>query len=257
MLEFFLDRRIAAIDMIDALDIGAAVGHQRGKHQARRSAQIRRHHGRRGQAFDALDDGGVALQADFRAHAPHFQHVHEAVLKNRFDDGADAVRHGVERRELRLHVGGESRIRCRANIDGRRPFPSHVDFDPRVAHLNTGAGLLELVDDGIHVLRARIFYTNVAAGDGARHQIRARFNSIRQNFIGRSAQALHALDDDSVGARTLDLGAHGNQEIRKINHLGLARGVLQDRLALGQGRCHHEIFRAGDRDRLEHQARAF
>ena len=107
------------------------------------------------------------------------------------------------------------------------------------------------------MIRPRIFYPNVAAGDRTRHQIGARFNSIRQHFVCGATQALHALDDDAVGTRTLDLGAHGDQEIRQIDHLGLACGILQDRLALGQGRGHHEILRAGDGDGLQHQPRAF
>ncbi len=69
-------------------------------------------------------------------------------------------------------------------------------------------------------------------------------------------QPLHALDDDPVGAGALDLGAHGAQEIRQIDDFGLARRILEHRLALGEGRRHHEILGAGDGDRLEHQARA-
>ena len=118
-------------------------------------------------------------------------------------------------------------------------------------------GFLELVDDGIDVIGPRILHANVAAGDGARHQIGAGFDAIGQHFVGRAAQALHALDDDSVGACALDLGAHGNQEIGQIDHLGLARGILEHRLALGQRRGHHQILGAGDGDGLQHQPRAF
>ena len=62
--------------------------------------------------------------------------------------------------------------------------------------------------------------------------------------------------DDLVGARALDLGAHGDQEIGQIHHLGLARRVLEDRLAVGQRRGHHQVLGARHGDGIEHQARA-
>jgi hypothetical protein len=144
LLQLFLDRLIAAVDVIDALDLGAPSGHQAGQHQARRGAQVRRHHRRGGQLVHALDDRGVALEPDLGAHAAHFQHVHEAVFENRLDDGADAVRHRVERGELRLHVGRKRRIRRGAHVDRARPAAAHVDFDPVVADVDFGAGLRSL-----------------------------------------------------------------------------------------------------------------
>ena len=70
------------------------------------------------------------------------------------------------------------------------------------------------------------------------------------------AQLLDALDDDLVGARALDLRAHGDEEVREVDDLRLARGVLDDGFAVGERRRHHEIFRAGDRDGVEIQPRA-
>ena len=60
-----------------------------------------------------------------------------------------------------------------------------------------------------------------------------------------------------VGARAFDLRAHRDQERRELADLGLARGVLDDRLALGAGRGHHEVLGARHRDRVEHEPRAF
>jgi len=33
-------------------------------------------------------DGRIAFRVDLRTHAAHFEHVHEAIFKNRLDDGA-------------------------------------------------------------------------------------------------------------------------------------------------------------------------
>ena len=46
------------------------------------------------------------------------------------------------------------------------------------------------------------------------------------------------------------------EEIREIDDLGLARRVLDDRLALGERRGHQQVLRAGHRHRVEHESRA-
>src|SRR6266851_4783053 len=93
------------------------------------------------------------------------------------------------------------------------------------------------------------------AGDGACDEVRAALDTIGQDFVGRAVEALHAFDDDSVGAGALDLRAHRAEEIRQVDHFGLARGVLQHGLTLGQCGGHHEVFGAGDGDGLQHQTR--
>ena len=53
----------------------------------------------------------------------------------------------------------------------------------------------------------------------------------------------------------LILRAHADEEIREIHDFGLARRVLDHRLAVGERGRHHEILGAGHGDRLEHQPR--
>ena len=93
-------------------------------------------------------------------------------------------------------------------------------------------------------------------GDGAGHQIGAAFDAIGQHFVAGGAQLLDALDDDLVGARALDLRAHGDQEIGEVDDLRFARGVFDDGFAIGQRRGHHEILGAGDGDGFEVEPRA-
>ncbi len=77
-----------------------------------------------------------------------------------------------------------------------------------------------------------------------------------QHLVGGAAQPLDARHDDLVGAGALDLRAHRDEKIRQVDDLRLARGVLDDRLAVGERRRHHQILRAGHGDRVEHQTRA-
>ena len=126
--------------------------------------------------------------------------MHEAILEYRLDDGADAVGDRIERRELRLHIGGERRIRGGANVDRVRPPAAHVHFDPGVAHPHLGAGFLQLDDDGVQMLRPRVLHAHVAAGDRARDEVRAALDPIGQHLVSGAVEPLDAFDDDAVGA---------------------------------------------------------
>ena len=69
-------------------------------------------------------------------------------------------------------------------------------------------------------------------------------------------QRLGAGDAQLVGADPLDLGAHGDQAARQVAYLGLARGIAQHRLAVGEARRHQEVFGGADRDCRELDLRA-
>ena len=103
------------------------------------------------------------------------------------------------------------------------------------------------------MIRPRVLDAHMAAGDRAGDQVGAALDAVGQHLVARPVQALDALDDDLVGAGALDLRAHRDQEIGQVDDLGLARGVLEHRLAVGQRRRHHQVLRAGDGDGLEHQ----
>ncbi len=65
-----------------------------------------------------------------------------------------------------------------------------------------------------------------------------------------AVQALHAVDDDAVGAVAPDAGAHLDEQFGQVHHLGFARGVFEDGLALGQHGGHQQVLGAGDRDHV-------
>ena len=58
------------------------------------------------------------------------------------------------------------------------------------------------------------------------------------------------------GADALDPGAHLGQAFGNVADLGLARGVLDHRLALGERGRHHDVVRGADRHLGERDARA-
>ena len=72
----------------------------------------------------------------------------------------------------------------------------------------------------------------------------------------RAVQLVDAADANRMRSRAFNLRAHLVQQRRQIDHLGLARAVLQDRLAFGQRGGHQQIFGAGDGDLLEDNSRA-
>src|SRR5262249_32319611 len=80
--ELLLDAFIAAVEMVDAVDAGLAVGDQTGDHQARGGTQVRRHDIRALKPRHAVDDRSVAGDLDIGAQTLHFERVHEAVLEN-------------------------------------------------------------------------------------------------------------------------------------------------------------------------------
>jgi hypothetical protein len=61
---------------------------------------------------------------------------------------------------------------------------------------------------------------------------------------------------DGGGARAFDLRAHGGEQRGEVGDFGLARAVLEDGLAVGEGRGHQQVFGAGDGDLVEDDVRA-
>ncbi len=54
----------------------------------------------------------------------------------------------------------------------------------------------------------------------------------------------------------LTLRAHGDQEVGQVDHFRLARGVLQDAAAVGQGSGHHDVLGTGHADGIKEEVGA-
>jgi hypothetical protein len=66
-------------------------------------------------------------------------------------------------------------------------------------------------------------------------------------------KSLDAVDDDLVRARAANTRTERVEEIGEIDDLGLARGILEHCLALGEHRGHHQILGARHGDGIEHE----
>ncbi len=105
--------------------------------------------------------------------------MHEAILEDRLDDRTDPCRDGIQRSELRLHVGGKRRVRCGPHVDRLGSLAPHVDFDPVVADTDLGAGLTQLGHNRVEMIRTGVLDADDTASDGAGHEIRAGLDSVR------------------------------------------------------------------------------
>src|SRR5438552_16350351 len=76
MPEFLIDALVAAVNVVDTVDFGFAIGCKTSKHEASTRAQITRHHGRAAQPLHAFDNGAVAFERNVGAEPRHFADVH-------------------------------------------------------------------------------------------------------------------------------------------------------------------------------------
>ena len=127
--EFFFEALVAAVEVVDAVEDGFAVGDQGSEDEGGGGAQVGAHDGGGLEVGLAADGGGAAVDGDVGAHAVKLLNVHEAVLEDVFGDGGGAFGLGGEGHVLGLHVGGEAGVlfggdvgcdeRCRRSGRGR------------------------------------------------------------------------------------------------------------------------------------------
>ena len=148
LAQFFVEMFVAAIDVIDAADLGHAIGLQARQDERGGGAQIARHDRRADQSIDALDHRGRAFDLHVRAHALQFRDMHVALRENVFRDDADSLGRREQRAHLRLHVGRKTGIRLGREFERFREAPfgeTEIEFCRR---LDAEAGFRERVRDG-------------------------------------------------------------------------------------------------------------
>ena len=69
--QLFFDVLVTAIDVVDAIDYGLAIGNEACQHQAGGGTQVSRHYLGTAQVQGIPADGGVALQLDVGSHASY------------------------------------------------------------------------------------------------------------------------------------------------------------------------------------------
>ncbi|MNJ20951.1 hypothetical protein D3C77_152930 [compost metagenome] len=129
----------------------------------------------------------------------------------------------------------------------------HVQLDPVFTGGDFGAGFLEFLKDGFKDGRIGVLDLDAAASNGSGDQVGTGFDAVRHDAVGRRTQALDAIDGDGVGTGALDFRTHGVEEVGKVDHFRLARGVLQHAAAFGQGCGHHDVLGTGHTDGIEEE----
>ena len=132
------------------------------------------------------------------------------------------------------------------SASGFRP-PFGADLDPAIVELDHQPGLRERVERRLHVLGPRADQVERAAGHPRRAGIAPGLDPVGHDLIFGAVQPLDAVDDQVRRADSLDLRAHRDEQVAKIDDLGLARGVEQLRPALGEHRRHDRILGRADR----------
>ena len=119
-----------------------------------------------------------------------------------------------------------------------------------------GAGLAQLVERGIERCRHRAGKADATARCGGGGEVGPCFDAVRHDLVLRPAECGGAGDADHVAAGALDLRAHRAKAAREVEDLRFARGVLDQRLAFGERRGHHQVLGSRDGDEVHDDARA-
>ena len=163
--------------------------------------------------FDAAHDCGISRGLDVRPETHELERVHETILEDRLGDYRRAIGNGVERHELRLHVGREARVRGRAHIDALWRA-AHFDSDRAFVRGNARSRLAQLFDYGVGEPRIGISERDCAARRRGGDQKRTRLDAVRHDPMRGSVEALDALDRDDVGTGAGDARSHRVEALR-------------------------------------------
>ena len=182
--------------------------------------------------------------------------MHEAVLEYGFHHHRAAFRDAVERHELRLHVGGECRVRRGTHVHRFRA-PRHFQMDGVTSNLDLCAGFGELFQHSLQNVGTRLAQGDATASRCRRHQKGSALDTVRHDFVRRAMQYFDACDGNGIRPVAGDSGAHRAHTICQVHHFRFACGVLQHGHTVGQSRRHHQVLGTGDADDIEENACAF
>ena len=121
-------------------------------------------------------------------------------------------------------------------------FPSIDDVD---------AELLQHVPHRVHVLRHAVLDQQLAARDDRQADVRADLDVIAVDVEVAAVQRLDAADVQRVRGDPFDLRAHLVQKVTEVLHVRLGRGVVDERLALGEHGRHDGVLGRGHRGLVE------
>src|SRR6266508_1608206 len=242
-----VDPLIAPVDLGDVADDRLALGGQGGQQQRHPGADVRRRQPLPVEPGRPVHHGPVGVADDDAGAHPH-QLVHEEqpVLEHLLEDQHRAPGLRGHRDRDRGEVGRECRPGPVVDLgDGRAQvvLDDHalVGRQPqrRALQLPGDPEAGEADRDRAHVVLDHAIHDQLAAGGGGQPDEARHLDVVRADGVLAAAEALDPGDGEPVGADPADAGPERAEEPAQVLHVGLAGGVADDRLALGEhGRGH-------------------
>src|SRR6266508_2697918 len=242
-----VDPLIAPVDLGDVADDRLALGGQGGQQQRHPGADVRRRQPLPVEPGRPVHHGPVGVADDDAGAHPH-QLVHEEqpVLEHLLEDQHRAPGLRGHRDRDRGEVGRECRPGSVVDLgDGRAQvvLDDHalVGRQPqrRALQLPGDPEAGEADRDRAHVVLDHALHDQLAAGGGGQPDEARHLDVVRADGVLAAAEALDPGDGEPVGADPADAGPERAEEPAQVLHVGLAGGVADDRLALGEhGRGH-------------------
>ena len=233
--------------MVDARNIGLALGREAREHEARARTQVARHHRRAVQWRATGNNASGALSVDLRAHARQLGNMHKSLGVNLLGDHRVSLRKAEQRHELRLQVGRKSRVGLGGDLRWLElALAGHAHG---CVHRIVGAGekldmhadLAEAVNHRQHPVVRELLEGHIAVGYRRGHRVGSGDDAVGNHDMVRRAKALDAMNHQARSAGALDAGSHGVEQIGEVDHFWLAGRTFDDGPALGQHCGAHHI----------------
>ena len=226
---------------MDVFHGGGTLGRQTGDDQRRTGTEVGGADGGTVELGLAGDDGGLAADDDIGAHLLQLGAVaEEAGLIHAFGETADTVGQRHAHAQLRLHIGGEAGVGT--GLDGGvAQLAVGLDADGIVVLGDLHRHFTQLGGDALHVLGDNIAHKHIAACGCHSCHVGAGLDLVGDDGIAAALQLLYATDLHRVGTGAGDVGAHGVEEVGKVDDVGLLCRVFNVGSALNEDGCHHDV----------------
>src|ERR1044072_2951363 len=101
---------------------------------------------------------------------------------------------------------------------------------------------MKFIEHCREMLRAAVDYIEMASCDRSGDDESTRFNTVWNDRVLCASELVYAFDSHRACARAFDSRSHLVEQLREVNHLGLARDVIQDAHSVGEAGGHHQVF---------------
>src|SRR5262245_51746081 len=230
----FIEPLIAAVDLLDILDLALAFGAKRSDDKAHAGADIGARKALAKEMRLTDDDRAMRIaQDDARTHGNKLVDPEQAALEHFLmdQDGAGGLRRNDKRD--RYKIGGECRPRTVIDL-GQRAVHVLLDLKLGMAgNMNVFAFHFPLYSeppegDGGHAMLARptIADHEIAAGRGGKTDEAADFEIIGPDLMRGAMQRGDTFDGEDIGANPFDVCPHGDEEPAEILDMGLACRIV-------------------------------